>query len=130
MRSTNQETTMRLSAQFLNSSEAASRLDVSVKALRLYERRGLITPARTEAGYRAYSPDEMSRAAEIVSLRALGFSLAQVARVLQGDANSSAVRRTESLELANRPVNFVNSTNKAPFEGMLHSVTIQPDTTL
>jgi DNA-binding transcriptional MerR regulator len=73
------------STQFLNSSEAASRLGVSVKALRLYEQRGLITPTRTEAGYRTYGPDEMGRAAEIVSLRALGFSLTQVARVLQGD---------------------------------------------
>jgi DNA-binding transcriptional MerR regulator len=73
------------SVQFLNASEAASRLGVSTKALRLYEQRGLITPTRTAAGYRAYGPDEMSRAAEIAALRALGFSLAQVARVLKGD---------------------------------------------
>ena len=72
-------------ARFLSSSEAASRLGVSVKALRLYEQRGLITPVRSEAGWRAYGPDEMSRAAEIVSLRALGFSLVQIGRVLDGD---------------------------------------------
>ena len=76
---------MTSSTQFLNSSEAASRLGVSVKALRLYEQRGLITPIRTEARWRAYGPHEMSRAAEIVSLRALGFSLAQIKRVLEGD---------------------------------------------
>ena len=62
---------MSSSAPFLNSAEAASQLGVSVKALRLYEQRGLITPVRSEAGYRAYGPDEMSRAAGIVSLRAL-----------------------------------------------------------
>jgi len=73
-------------AQFLHASEAASRLGVSVKALRLYERHGLVTPARSAAGWRAYGPDEMSRAAEIVALRGLGFSLAQVARLLTGDA--------------------------------------------
>jgi DNA-binding transcriptional MerR regulator len=73
------------STAFLNSSEAASRLGVSVKALRIYEQRGLIKPIRTEAGWRAYGPGEMARAAEIASLRTLGFSLAQVARVLQGD---------------------------------------------
>jgi DNA-binding transcriptional MerR regulator len=76
---------MSRSAQFLNSSEAASCLGVSVKALRLYEQRGLINPVRTEAGWRAYGPAEMSRAAEIASLRTLGFSLAQVSRVLKGD---------------------------------------------
>ena len=76
---------MSSSAQFLNSSEAARRLGVSVKALRLYEQRGLVAPIRTAAGWRAYGPSEMGRAAEIAALRALGFSLAQVARVLEGD---------------------------------------------
>jgi DNA-binding transcriptional MerR regulator len=73
------------SAQFLSPSEAAKRLGVSAKALRLYEQRGLVAPIRTAAGWRAYGPDEMDRAAEIAALRALGFSLAQVARVLKGD---------------------------------------------
>jgi DNA-binding transcriptional MerR regulator len=76
---------VRRPAAFLNASEAARRLGVSVKALRLYEQRGLITPARTASGWRAYGPDEMRRAAEIVALRALGFSLMQVAGVLRGD---------------------------------------------
>ncbi|HZA66301.1 MAG TPA: MerR family transcriptional regulator [Geminicoccaceae bacterium] len=58
---------------------------MSVKALRIYEQRGLVAPIRTSAGWRAYGPDEMGRAAEIAALRALGFSLAQVARVLDGD---------------------------------------------
>ena len=77
---------MSSSAQFLNPSEAAKRLGVSAKALRLYEQRGLITPIRTAAGWRAYGPEEMARAAEIAALRALGLSLGQVARVLGGDA--------------------------------------------
>ncbi len=76
---------MSSSAQFLNPSEAARRLGVSAKALRLYEQRGLVAPIRTAAGWRAYGPDEMARAAEIAALRALGLSLAQVARVLEGD---------------------------------------------
>ncbi len=73
-------------AQFLNPSEAAKRSGVSVKALRLYEQRGLVTPKRTAAGWRIYGPDEMSRVAEIVALRELGLSIAQVAQVLEGDA--------------------------------------------
>jgi DNA-binding transcriptional MerR regulator len=76
------------SAQFLNPSEAARRLGVSVKALRLYEQRGLIAPVRTAAGWRAYGPDEMARVAEIAALRELGLSLSQVARVLTGDSAS------------------------------------------
>ncbi|MCX5515976.1 MerR family transcriptional regulator [Kaistia algarum] len=77
---------MRSPAPFLSPSQAARQLGVSPKALRLYEQRGLVTPARTAAGYRAYAPAEINRAAEIVALRRLGLSLAQVARVLGGDA--------------------------------------------
>lgn len=72
---------------FLSPADAARRLGVSAKALRLYEERGLLTPGRTPAGWRAYGPAEMQRAEEIAALRALGFSLAQVARALSGDAS-------------------------------------------
>ncbi|MFM9942074.1 MAG: MerR family transcriptional regulator [Hyphomicrobiaceae bacterium] len=71
--------------RFLNPSEAAKRLGVSAKALRLYEQRGLIAPIRTTAGWRVYGPDQMARAAEIVALRELGLSLGQVTRVIGGD---------------------------------------------
>lgn len=72
--------------QFLNASEAARRLGVSAKALRLYEERGLVRPLRSEAGWRTFGPAQMERAAEVAALRALGLSLAQVAAVLNGDA--------------------------------------------
>lgn len=75
------------SARNLSPSKAAARLGVSVKALRLYEQRGLIVPGRTPAGWRAYGPAEMVRAGEIVALRRLGLSLAQLARVLGGDSS-------------------------------------------
>jgi DNA-binding transcriptional MerR regulator len=73
------------SARFLNSSAAARQLGVSAKALRLYEQHGLISPSRTAAGWRAYDQDAMARAARIVTLRALGLSLSQVARALGDD---------------------------------------------
>lgn len=75
------------SPRYLNASEAARRLGVSAKALRLYERRGLVTPLRTSAGWRAYGPDEMARAAEVAALRGLGFTLAEVAAVLKAGAD-------------------------------------------
>ena len=53
------------SPRFLNPSEAARRLGVSAKALRLYEQRGLLVPARTAAGWRSYGPAEMARAARL-----------------------------------------------------------------
>jgi DNA-binding transcriptional MerR regulator len=74
-------------SRFLNASDAARRLGISTKALRLYEQRGLLAPMRSDAGWRAYGPTDLERASEIVALRALGFSLAQVARILKGDAS-------------------------------------------
>jgi DNA-binding transcriptional MerR regulator len=73
-------------AQVLQPAEAARRLGVSVKALRLYEARGLIAPGRSGSGWRAYGEAEMARAREIVALRGLGFSLAQIERALGGSA--------------------------------------------
>ncbi len=76
------------SGPFLNPSEAARRLGVSAKALRLWEQRGLVAPVRTAAGWRAYGSAEMARASEIAALRALGLGLAEIARVLGGDADA------------------------------------------
>lgn len=76
------------SEQTLIESEAAKQLGVSTKALRLWERHGLIKPIRTAAGWRTYSPSAMARAAEIAALRQLGLSLAQVGRVLGGNADA------------------------------------------
>jgi len=81
---------MTSSMKCLNASEAAGRLGVSIKALRLYEQHGLLSPGRTAAGYRAYSERDIARATEVVSLRALGLSLTEVARVLDGDARGLA----------------------------------------
>ena len=82
---------MNSSITAMSASAAARQLGVSIKALRVYEQRGLLAPSRTAAGYRVYLPQEMARAARIVALRSLGLTLAQVARVLDGDARSADV---------------------------------------
>ncbi len=81
---------MTATSPFFTASEAARRLGVSNKALRLYEQQGLLAPHRTAAGYRSYGPGHMQRAQEIVALRGLGLSLAEVARVLAGQREGLA----------------------------------------
>ena len=76
------------SGPFLAPSEAARRLGVSIKALRLWEQRGLVAPVRTAAGWRAYGTAEMARATEVAALRGLGLGLAEIARVQGGDAGA------------------------------------------
>lgn len=78
------------SDSYLKSADAARRLGVSAKALRLYEQRGLVAPGRTAAGWRSYGPLEMRQASEVIVLRAFGLSLTEIARVLKGDARDLA----------------------------------------
>ncbi|OWT80557.1 MULTISPECIES: MerR family transcriptional regulator [unclassified Achromobacter] len=85
-------------------SEAARRLGVSIKALRLYEQHGLVTPGRSTAGYRLYGPDDMARAGEVVALRALGLSLAQVAAVLDGTSESLEAALREQQGVLDREI--------------------------
>lgn len=90
-----------MSQESLHAAQAARRLGVSVKALRLYEARGLLTPARSDAGYRCYGAQELDRGRDIVALRALGLSLAQVAGALAGksdDLDAALARREAELQ--------------------------------
>src|SRR5262245_15723902 len=57
---------------------------VTVKALRHYERRGLLAPHRTEAGYRRYTIHDLQRLEEILALKSLGLPLSQMMRVSRG----------------------------------------------
>ncbi len=73
----------------LRPAEAARRLGTSAKALRIYERHGLLAPARDAAGWRAYAPADMARAARIVALRGLGMGLARIGQALEGQAQQA-----------------------------------------
>ncbi len=56
---------------------------VSVRTLHHYDRIGLLEPsARTDAGYRLYEHRDLERLQEVLFFRELGFSLADIAEVL------------------------------------------------
>jgi DNA-binding transcriptional MerR regulator len=73
----------------------ARRSRLSMKALRLYERLGLLSPARVdpENGYRWYREDQLLSARLIVALRRLDMPLSEVSRVVStpGDAGAQLV---------------------------------------
>lgn len=63
--------------------DVARRSGVSARMLRHYESLGLVRPTgRTEAGYRAYSSEDIRRIFHVESLRSLGLSLREVGRAL------------------------------------------------
>ena len=61
----------------------ASQADVNVQTVRYYERRGLMpAPPRTDSGYRQYPPDSVARVRFIKRAQLLGFSLKEIAELL------------------------------------------------
>lgn len=85
----------------LSPAETAKRFGVSIKALRLYEQRGLLAPTRTTNGatgsaWRVYGPEQIARLHQILALKRLGLSLARIGQVLAGpDALGSVLALQE-----------------------------------
>src|SRR5690242_6974743 len=62
--------------------ELARRTGLTVKKIRFYSDRGIVTPAeRTPAGYRRYGPEAVARLALVRTLRELGLGLDVIRRV-------------------------------------------------
>ena len=62
---------------------------VGSQTLRLYERRGLLTPSRTEGGTRRYSDDDLERLRRITDLVDQGVNLAGIAHILDLETRNS-----------------------------------------
>jgi MerR family transcriptional regulator, heat shock protein HspR len=63
-------------------SVAAELSGIPVQSLRLYERHGLLRPARSNGGTRRYSADDLARLQRISALVDEGVNLAGIARIL------------------------------------------------
>src|SRR5262249_5181297 len=68
----------------------AKRFGVSVKALRIYEELGLLTPARTISGWRIYRQMELERLSAILALKQLGMTLKRIGELIGGSGDLSA----------------------------------------
>jgi len=74
-------------------SVAAELAGVHPQTLRIYERKGLVDPARTLGGSRRYSDADVSQARRIQELTHAGLNLAGAKRVLALEAELDEVRR-------------------------------------
>ena len=68
---------------------AAQLAGMSVQALRLYERKGLLEPTRTSGGTRRYSDTDIARLRRISVLIAEGINLTGIGRVLGLEADNA-----------------------------------------
>lgn len=69
-------------------SVAAELAGVHPQTLRIYERKGLVDPARTQGGSRRYSDDDIAQLRRITDLTDEGLNLAGVRRVLELEAEN------------------------------------------
>lgn len=73
---------------------------MEIQNLRVYERRGLVAPARTPGGSRRYSADDIDRLKRVRDLLAEGLNLVGIAHVLALEARvqglEEQVRRPRS----------------------------------
>lgn len=98
------EETLTRSARGVYGISVASELSgFDPQTLRLYERRGLLTPARTEGGTRRYSDDDLDRLARISDLVDQGVNIVGIGHILDLED-----RNTE-LESDNRDLQHENA---------------------
>jgi MerR family transcriptional regulator, heat shock protein HspR len=65
---------------------------VNIRSVRLYERHGLLRPARTPGGTRLFSQDDVHRLRRIAELVADGVNLTGVARILSLEEAATELR--------------------------------------
>ena len=73
-------------------SVAAELVGLHPQTLRLYERKGLLEPARSDGGNRRYSDRDLDRLRRIGELTAVGISLEGVRRILTLEDENAALR--------------------------------------
>ena len=71
---------------YMRIGELAKFFGISVKALRVYERMGLLAPAKTDDqnNYRYYTADQIKELDAVISLKRLGFTLSEIKKLLKG----------------------------------------------
>jgi DNA-binding transcriptional MerR regulator len=81
--------------ELLSIREMADQFDVTPRALRFYESKGLLSPTR-DRGARVYAPADQQHLALILKGQKLGFTLAEISQMI--DASNGRVSR-QSLRL-------------------------------
>ncbi len=73
-------------------SVAAELTGLTVRSLRLFERHGLLRPARTAGGTRRFSGDDLRRVRRIADLLAQGVNFAGIGKILDLERDGGVLR--------------------------------------
>lgn len=98
-----------------SSGDFARRAGVTVRTLRYYDRIGLLSPTdRTASGYRVYTDADLEEIERILALKYLGFTLEEIRRLGERDADSLADRLTKQKAMLRD--------ERAKIDGILHAI--------
>lgn len=89
-------------------SVAAQLAGMHPQTLRIYERRGLVTPARTTGGNRRYSDADIARLRRIAELASIGMNLEGIRHVMSLEEEVARLRH-EVAELRQGLIDAVNA---------------------
>lgn len=80
--------------------EVEKLLEIPKATIRYYEEKGLIKPARTEAGYREYNEADIQTLKRVIILRKMGISVDVIRRIMNGEEPlySAAERSRDELQ--------------------------------
>jgi DNA-binding transcriptional MerR regulator len=85
--------------QYLTAAECAARTGLTVRALRVYEQYGLISPRRSGGGWRQYEPQDLARLNSICVLKAAGLSLLQIRDMIRSEPGEPVLRQVLQIQL-------------------------------
>lgn len=88
-----------MQVQYLTAADCAERTGLTVRALRLYEQYGLISPGRSAGGWRQYGPQDLVRLNSICVLKATGLSLVQIRDLLRSAPGEPVARQLFQIQL-------------------------------
>lgn len=93
-------------------SVAADLAGLHPQTLRLYERRGLVEPSRTDGGNRRYSDADLDQLRRITELTDVGVNIEGVRYIL--DLEAKVAQLTRALEQARRAAEAVSPRKRSP----------------
>lgn len=88
----------------------------SARTLRFYEETGLLVPVRSANGYRRYTPADLDRLQEILLLRHMGMSVADIPHALsatQQERQQALTRHLKTLKAERNRLDALIRTSRA-----------------
>ncbi len=107
--------------------QVAKNTGITVETVRFYERQGLLAAsARTDSGYRQYTPDTLKRIRFIQRAKGVGFTLSEINELLKlrKDPHTTCtdmkLRALEKIESIDRKLNDLNRIRESLAHLVMH----------